>query len=125
MASGTVRVKGLAELNRALKKMEGDLPREVRKTLIEVAEPVKRQAENLAASHIKYITDRWAQMRVGVTTRSVYIAPKARRRGGSPRPNFGAMLMNEAMIPALAQTQALVVHSMDQMLDSLGRRAGF
>lgn len=122
--AATVRVHGLAELNRALKKMGGDLPKETRQALLKAGEPTRIRAESLAHS-VGHNTDRWSAMRLGSTTRVVYIAPKARRRRGTPRPNFGTMLMEEAMIPALEQTEPGIIVAIDEMLYRLGDKAGF
>ena len=85
MATGAVKVHGLRDLNRTFKKMGKEVQKETRAELRAVGEPVRAAAEHLAVSRISHVGDRWSQMRLGVTTRLVYVAPKARSRRGSPR----------------------------------------
>lgn len=124
MSFGTVRVKGLAELNRSFKRVSKDLNRDMRGWLRDAAEPVRARAEELAQQRITNIGDRWSQMRVGVTTRAVYVAPKRRggRQGPQRRPNLGPLLMNEAMTPALEEKHAEVVAGVEHALDLLTAR---
>jgi hypothetical protein len=58
-------------------------------------------------------------MKVGSTVRSVYIAPAARRAGGSPRPNFGGLLMRKAMIPAVEEKKDEAIRELEQALDNI------
>lgn len=124
MSFGTVRVKNLAQLNRALNKVSGDVKRDMRGWLKDAAEPVRVRAEELASQRITNIGDRWSRMRVGATTRLVYVAPKQRggRRGPQRRPNLGPLLMDEAMQPALEMTATEVVAGVERALDHLTAR---
>lgn len=99
-ASSAIHVEGMRELNRALAKIDRDIAKEMRDALKEAGEPARAQAESYAFSRIGNIGPRWGRMRLGVTTSSVYIAPATRNSGGSPRPNLGTMLLDEAMLPA-------------------------
>lgn len=119
-----VQIRGLRELNHALQAYNKDLQRELRDELRDAAEPVRGRAESLASSSISNIGF-WSQMRTGVTSRVVYVAPRRRRRGGSPRPNLAGLLMGQAMEPALDAEQGQVVRSVESMLDRLGRENGF
>ncbi len=123
----TVRVKGLSELNRDFKKMDRDLSKELRKSLKEAAEPVKDAAQELALTRIGNMprSPDWAGQRVGATARSVYIVPKRRRRGGSPRPNLANLLLEQAMEPALEEKSDEVAGRVDRMLGELGDDNGF
>lgn len=120
MAAGAVRVEGLRGLNRALRKAGSDLQKELVAALKDAGEPVRRRAERLAQSEIRNIGEGWHEMKVGTRTALVYVAPRRRRRGGSPRPVFGRLLMNEALIPALDQEEGEVIQRLDRMLDELG-----
>jgi hypothetical protein len=53
------------------------------------------------------------------------VAPKARRKGGSPRPNLGGLLMNRSMVPALTDETDAIVAGIDRMLARLGGESGF
>ena len=123
-----VRVKGLKELTRDFKKMSKELSQEVTGELKKVAEPVRSTAEQMALTGIRNMPDspRWAGMRVGVAPGRgvVWIRPTARRRGGSPRPNLGALLLNE-MDRAVDKKQDEVVDGLEKMLDRLANDYGF
>jgi hypothetical protein len=124
-ATTGVKVRGLRELNRAIKQVEKDLRKELRDGLKDVAEPVRSTDEALASEKIRNIGPTWERMRVGVTTKMVYVAPKARRHGGSPRPNLAGLLMDKAMQPALDQHEGDVVNRIERMLDRVGDKNGF
>ena len=65
-------------------------------------------------------------MRVGITgTSLVYLAPASRRKGGSPRPNLGRLLLGKAMEPAVEQREPLIVASVEQSIDRALERSGF
>ncbi len=125
MAAGTVRVHGLRELNKTFKHMGKEVQKETRNELREVGEPVRKAAEQLAAVEIRNIGDNWSKMRVGVTQKLVYVAPKARSRSGSPRPNLAGLLLQRAMLPALERNEPQVVAGLEKMLDRLADRNGF
>ena len=122
-AAGAIRVRGLRELNRAFVRADRTLKREKNDALKRAADPVRLDAERLAASEIPRIGVPWSRMRVGVTQRLVYVAPRERGvRGGSrSRPNLAGKLLNEAMTPALARNRERVVRELEQMLDKVGK----
>lgn len=120
-----IRVQGLQELSRAFGRISADLRAEVRSELAAAGEPVRARGESLARSDIRNIGDRWSQMRIGVTSSLVYVAPKARRRRGSPRPNLAPLLMDKALQPALDQSAPEIVAHMDAMLGRLAGENGF
>lgn len=124
MTDGAVRVRGLAELNRAFKSYDADLHRELRAELRTVAEPVKRSAQQNAVASIRNIGDHWSRMKIGVTTSLVYVAPFSRRRGGSPRPNLAPQLQ-AAMDQALDENQGEIAAGLDAMLTRVGDENGF
>jgi hypothetical protein len=105
--------------------MGGQLQKQLRVELARVGEPVRAQAEQLALGNITNIGGVWSRMRLGVTRSYVYIAPRARSRGGSPRPNLGPLLLNQAMWPAAKQHEPEVVARLEGMLDRLGAQNGF
>lgn len=89
--------------------------------LKEAAEPVRVAAEGLAASRIRDVGAGWSKFRTGTRSGVVYVAPRARRRGGSPRPRFGVLLMTRAMLPAVEQEEDEVVRRVEGLLDRIGR----
>ncbi len=119
MAAGTVRVQGLRELDRALNAYAKDAQKGMRKDLRVVAEPVRAMAEQLAVGNISNIGAAWSRMRIGVTSRAVYVAPKSRNAGGSPRRNVGTLLMERAMQPALDRNTDEVIRGMEHILDTI------
>jgi hypothetical protein len=124
-ATRSIKVHGLRELQRDLKKYQSDLAKELRGELKDAAEPVRVEAERLALQDIRNIGPTWSGMRVGVTGRMVYVAPKRRRKGGSPRPNLAGLLMEKAMQPALDKHEGDVVNKVEDLIDHLATHYGF
>lgn len=126
MPTGPIRVEGLRELQRAFRRADVDLRKELRVGLRAAAEPVKTSAEQLALSQISHMTIPWSKMRVGVTQREVYVAPKNRgikARGNDPRrrPNLFDLLLGRSLEPALAQNIGKVEAELEHVLDVVGR----
>jgi DNA-directed RNA polymerase subunit L len=126
MPAQAVSVKGLRELNRAFARADKRLKREKNDALKDAAEPVRQDAETLAAANISRIGIPWSQMRIGVTQRVVYVAPKQRgvtSRGNARmrRPKFGTRLMDEAMQPALDADHQKVVDNLEDVLRTVSR----
>lgn len=120
-----VAVRGLRELNRALRAADKTTRAEFRTGFRKVAEPVRADAERLALSDITRITQPWARMRTGVTTKLVYVAPRQRGikgRGDDPRrrPKFADLMMNRALAPALERNKGKVEHEIEVLLDHVG-----
>ena len=118
-----VAVRGLQKLNRTFKHAPKETRAKIRQEYRTVAEPVQRAAERLAVSELARIGPVWSRMRVGITQRLVYVAPKARGargRGDSRRrPRFGDLLMERAMEPALDENRHRIEHDFSRMLDRL------
>lgn len=126
MAVVGVRVQGLAELEKAFKLAGPVANKGLRLALREVAEPVRRDAEALARGRITRIGVPWSQMRVGVTQRFVYVAPKQRGVKSRTdrrfrRPNFFDLLMGRSLEPALERNTALIETGLGHALDTVGR----
>jgi len=124
-AVGEVRIEGLQELQRALRKINKDVAGEVRDALRKAGEPVRATAESYAFGSIRNIGNIWGEMRLGVAARGAYIVPATRRSEGSPRKAFGPLLLDKAMLPALERHQAGVLNEVTEAFDSLAFRAGF
>jgi hypothetical protein len=116
-------VEGLRDLQRAFRLADRKQEADLKSTLRRVAEPVRAEAELLAASGIPRIGLAWSRMRVGVTQTSVYIAPRQRgsRGGGRRRPNLAGLLLARSMVPAITRNQPRVVREVEQMLAEVGR----
>lgn len=118
-ASTAVSVRGLRELNQAFARADKDTRKFVREAEKEVAEPIRVTAEHMAATNIRKIGQRWPQMRIGVTTKVVYVAPKSKGRKGSKRKNLAGLLMDKAMQPALDRHRGRVEHDLEKALDKM------
>lgn len=119
MATAGVRVSGLSDLNRALRRTDRDVRNGIRKELRVVAEPVRIDAEGLAVQRISSIGRVWPRMRVGITTDSVYVAPRNRgtRLAERKRPNLAPLLMDRAMQPALERHAPEIERELGDVLD--------
>lgn len=121
---GAVVVEGLRDLDVAFGKFSKGLQAAVRAEELKVADPVKVRAERHAVQDIRNIGLEWSSMRIGVTSRNVYVAPAMRRRRGSPRPNLAGELL-EAMQQGLDESRDEVVAGFESMLAELKFTAGF
>ena len=122
-----IRVRGFQEVQRTLARAPRDLRLEIRRELRAVAEPVRLDAERLARENIRRIGIPWSQMRVGVTQKVVYIAPKQRGVKSRTdrrlrRPNLADLLMGRAMEPAGLQNEGVVTTRLEHALDVVGQR---
>lgn len=124
MASA-VYIKGMRELSAAFARAGKEAQKELRDELAKVAEPIRRDAEQNARAEIARIGPKWSAMRVGVTRRVVYVAPKARGVGrgvgGRRRPNLAPLLMERAMRPALERNRFEVAEAADRALGRVGK----
>jgi len=119
-----VAVEGLRELQRALLRVAAESKAGLGRRLQDAAEPVRVDSESNAVSEIRNIGDRWSQMRLGVIQSGVYVAPAARRAGGSPRPNLYGLLLR-SMTEALDSNSERIVEAVDRMLDEISAANGF
>lgn len=122
----TVVVSGYKEAARAFGKLNREFPKEVRTRLKRAAEPVRAEATRLAGQQIRNLGagDLWAQTRIGGGSRLVYIAMKQRGRASKTnprvrRPQFGDLLMERAMKPALERNREKVAASVDNLLGEM------
>lgn len=113
--SSGVAIHGLRELEQAFAQAGKKANRELRVELRKVAEPIRSDAESLAASGIRRIGPKWSKMRIGVTRTLVYVAPKERGikgRGADPRrrPKFADLMEERSFDPALERNKARIEH---------------
>jgi hypothetical protein len=125
--AGGIAVHGRAELLRAFAAAEKDERKFLREAERRVAEPVRLDAESLARATIPRIGLAWSQMRIGITQRSVYVAPKQRgtRRRDDPRSrrNLGTLLMDRAMQPALERHEHEIAAAYErEVIDRMAAR---
>lgn len=126
-----VQVRGLRELQAAFAHADRASRLGLRTELRAVAKPVAVEAEQRALDRIRNVphSPRWARMRVGVTRRVVYVAPRQRgvktrnptdprRRGwGTGPPSFADLLMDRAMEPALERHEGEILVATEAVLD--------
>jgi hypothetical protein len=127
MISSQVKVKGLRELSAVIARTSKDASRDLRTGLRAVAEPIRVDAERLAETRIRNIGPQWGKMRVGVTRRMVYVAPRKRgvkNRGADPRrrPQFATLLEQRAMTPALRQNEHRIEQATEEVFADLSRK---
>lgn len=120
-----VIVEGLTQLQRAFKAADVSVQRELRKALRLAAEPVRADAERLAVAGIPRIGTPWSRMRIGVTNKEVYLAPRERGQKGRDqrlrRPNLRGLLLGRSMEPALAQNHQAVIAGVDAALATVAK----
>jgi hypothetical protein len=120
--AATVRLKGLPQLHRALKAVDGDLAKQLDHELKAAAELVAGQARMLFG-HISARSAAGFRPRTRGFGRAV--VAQSRRRTTGQRPDFGSLQMRRALLPALADKHDDVEHAIEHMLDVLGRPHGF
>jgi hypothetical protein len=124
----TALVYGFRELSTAYARIGGDTAKAFRTDLRQIAEPVRQDAEVLAAGKIPNVGVDWPRMRTGVGRSVVYVAPKmkgVRGRGPRSRPNFANLLMERAMAPALDANESKIVRDVDRLVSRVGVAEGF
>lgn len=120
----TLVVKGLADMQKAWTVADRETSKELRAALRESARPVQQDAQALALHTIRRMTVPWSRMKIGVTRRSVYVAPKQRetRIKTRKRPKFADLLAARAMQPALDKNILKVQANVDDALQTVGRK---
>lgn len=112
----------MADLQRALAVADRETRIGVRTVMRGIADPVARDAEQLARSEIRNIGEQWPRMRVGLTRVLLYVAPRERgTKGRGRRPNLAGLLDTKAMSPAADRHrhgfEAAVGQALDRMAD--------
>ena len=126
--ANAVRIEGLRELERAFKLYGRGLEKGLREALEASGEVVRPDAESLTRSALKPpVNVDWSLMRVGVSRRTAYVAP-VQRGNRSARPSrrargakFKALVMGQALEPALDRNVRKVEREFSDALDDLGR----
>lgn len=121
MAAGSVKVKGLKELQRDFRRIDKDAAKAVRQGLKEAAEPVRQEAARLFSGVDAHSA---AGYKVRIRQRGVAVE-QTRRRTTGLHPEFGKLQMRRALLPALASREDQVVDGLERVLDGLADRNGF
>jgi hypothetical protein len=119
-APATVRVRGLAQVNRAFKKLEGEVAGELKDKLKDLAEPVAADAR---ASISRYVGAQTNTIKPRALTKSVFVTQGARKRSGM-RPDFGALQMR-ILLGSLYDNEDEIYEGVDDLLNYLARKEGF
>jgi hypothetical protein len=117
-----IHVKGAKELNRAFKQLRKEVLAELKPELVRIGEVVRADAQQRAFSEITNIGEQWGRMRLGVTVKGVYIAPKTRGHG-SRRPNMSGLLMDRALQPALEAHEDQIVREFEALVTVAAAKA--
>lgn len=121
MAQQTVRVSGLRQLNRAFREVDKALAKELRDELRDaagiVAEDARSRFQSISPSSA-------AGFKPRARAAGAFVEQSKRRTTGK-RPDFGALQMTRALLPALEAKEGEVIDRVEQMLDRVGDRAGF
>lgn len=133
MAGGAVKVQGLRELQRAFRAADPELKTQLTEELRHAGDVVRVDARGMfegwggahgrsaAASHA---ASGWKTKvsSTGGAKRTVVVAQTLRKgRATRRRPNWGALQMKKALLPARAANTKRVVEMLDAMLGRLGR----
>lgn len=116
--AGSVKVKGLRELQRAAAKSDKDTRTGVRRSLEHVARPVAEDARQ----RFSEIDPRSAAgFRPRVRPGRLVVEQRRRRTTGQHR-QFGALQMTEALLPAAHAGEEQVEQAFERMLDDIADR---
>lgn len=122
MATATVRIHGLKELQRAFSKIDRDLNKDIDRELREVGQVVAMDARGrfdrisaASAGGFRPRTRGYGRL----------VVEQRKRKTTGLRGDYGALQMRLALLPALWSKQNEVVAGLDKMLGRLGGENGF
>lgn len=122
MAVETVRIKGLRELNRALKNYDKDLNKDLERELLAAATLVKEDAyQRFVGVDLKSA----GGFRPRIRGFGRVVVEQRYRKTTGQHPNFGSLQMRRALLPALSAQEEPVMKAVEGMLDRLGLEEGF
>lgn len=115
MPEETLRVRGYREFLRAADRAGRETKKVVRDRLRVVGQSVRDEAQQLFG---KYDQRSAAGYRVRVRQRGVFVEQSLRKTTGL-RPDYGALQMRRALLPALEDREAEVERDMQKALDDV------
>jgi hypothetical protein len=121
VAEGSVKVKGLRELDRAFRKLDSDVAKEVRAELTEVARPIAESAKQKLSRYPGVSLETI----IPKTTAKGALVVQNKRKVSGRRSDFGALQMRQGLIPARSEHTSETVKGVEQVLDKLASREGF
>ena len=129
MTDAAIRVQGLAETQRAFRRIGGDLPKATRKALRAIAKPVQEKAKaNIQHKTGRHSKDGPLTVRIGVTSNSVSVYSNTvyaliQDQGG--RVGHGAIITRASasayMTKAVQESQADVEQALGGLGDDIAR----
>lgn len=115
----TVKVEGLRQLERGLKQADADAAKGLRKELREAAKIVSLEARSrFTAIDSRSAMGMVPRVRAGL----VAVAEQRRSKTTGKRPDYGALQMKRAFLPALSAKQPEVMRRVENMLDNVAER---
>lgn len=122
-ARGVVRIDGLRELERAFKRIDSKLVKQLGDELKAIAEPVAATARSYMAWEFPHASDDTIKAsRAGMS--SAFVVQGARKVTGK-RPDFGKQQMLKVLIPALEAHEDQIANDVDELLGRWGGEEGF
>ena len=123
----SVQVRGLAELQRTFRKIGGDLPKNTRKALREIAKPVQKKAQgNIQHTTGRHGGDGPIKVKIGVAQKAVSVyanAPHSRVQDEGGRVGHGAIITRASasayMTKAVKQSQEDVERALSGLGDAI------
>lgn len=114
-SDSTIRMRGYREFMRATAKAEKETRRTIHERLREAGDIVKRDA---AARFMRYDVHTASGFRIRSRVGGVFVEQKLRKTTGA-HPEYGALQMRVALLPALDAKSGEVEKRMDQALKDL------
>ena len=118
MAQAVWTTRGFTGLIRATRQMEPDTRKYVRQAFREVGEAVRQEAQALF-SPIDPTTA--AGFKVRVRQRGIAVEQSIRKTTGA-RPDYGALMMRKALLPARADKLGDTQRAMEEALEKVVRK---
>ncbi len=113
-----VRTSGLRELQRDLGGARSDFGKDLTAALKDAAEPIRASAASTAAQWGSKTASGYA---VSVRGTRAYVRQRRRKTTGQ-HPEFGALQMREALLPAVASQEGEVFRRVERAVDDVLRR---
>lgn len=125
MPGKPVRVLGLSELISALNAVDRDLAKELRAKLKEAADVVAKDASARLSELSPSPSRSAASIRPRVRSAGLVTVEQTRRKTTGKRPDWGAIQMRDAFLPAADADEAVVAGMIEKAIDDVALRHGF
>lgn len=117
---GSVRIRGLREVQSAFRRLGVEVGPELKKGLKEAAEPVAAAARGMIG---RYPGASTSTIKPYSSTKGAVVRQSASKRGGK-HPQFGALQMGH-LLASLEQEEPAVIRAVENLMDDLTREEGF